>query len=255
LTEPARPFRRRANPLPMVFRLSFLYSFLVMPCWYILRGFPRESIPDLLGVYFSVLILLTLGLIRLRVMLNSPADRRAVKAAGRHTSAESDDPLVIEQSFGLRDYAGLNAEVMFSYLRPYLSLLSGFAFLALFVVSLVQKLDTVRTALAFALTLYYLTVPWLLFLVKTRKIYLKSKPYLDKQIIEFKQDLIGVRAGSSPRADVDSLTDIAVTRSYLLLFASGSSYIQVRRDRLEESAEDRILNIAVRMLAEPAGGS
>jgi hypothetical protein len=236
----------------MVFRLAFLYSFYVFPAWFILREFSVEAIPALLGTYFSVLILLIVFLIRLRKFINGRTDR-AVNAA---KSPARQKPLKIEQSFTFRDYIGLNAEVMLSYLRPYMSILVGLAFLVLFGVSLNFEFGIIKTVLAMALALYLLTMPWILFLLKIRRVYGRSKFYLENQNLTITEGEISVQAGPSSDREFEYLDDIAVTPNYLLLFIAGSNYLQIMRHKLDNDGESFILNTARGMvLAKGALGA
>jgi hypothetical protein len=236
----------------MVFRLAFLHSFYVFPAWFILQEFSVETIPALLGAYFSVLILLIVFLIRLRKYINGRTDK-AVNAA---KSPARPKPLKIEQSFTFGDYIGLNAEVMLSYLRPYLSILVGLAFLVLFGVSLNSEFSFIKTGLAMAFALYLLTMPWILFLLKIRRVYGLSKFYLENQNLTITEGVISVQAGPSPDREFEHLDDIAVTPNYLLLFIAGSNYLQIMRHKLDTDGESFILNTARGMvLAKGALGA
>lgn len=237
MNNPQSSFQRQANPLPMVFRLAFLYSLYVFPVWFIIRDFSIGSIPGLLGAFFSTIIVLIVILIRIRKTINGRTERKV------NTIDPSDglNETSITQSFTFRDYLGLNAEVMFSYLRPYLSILGGLLFLAVFGISFRLEYGIVKTGLAFALALYLLTIPWMFFLVKTRRVYLRSKPYLENQVLTVTGGTISVQAGPSAERRFESLDDIAITRNYLLLFIAGSNYLQIQRQQLDNSGEANIL--------------
>lgn len=234
--------------MPMVFRLAFLYSFYVFPAWFIVREFSVENIPGLLGTYFSALILLLVILIRLRRFING----RSEKCIQNIRNYQKPVPVSLTQSFTFRDYLGLNAEVMFSYLRPYLSILGGIVFLLLFGASIRFGYGIVKTGLAFALSLYLLTVPWIFFLVKTRRVYGHSRPYLENQSLIISADGIIVRAGPSEERKITTLDDIAVTRNYLLLFIAGSNYLQIIRQKLDSQQEETVLGIAGSMMLAKA---
>jgi hypothetical protein len=232
----------------MVFRLAVLYSFYVFPAWFIVREFSVAAIPALLGTYFSALIVLTVILIRIRRFVNS----RTEKVVNGAPTSEKPLPISVSQSFTFRDYLGLNAEVMFSYLRPYLSIIGGFTFLVLLVTSVRFEYGIVKSGLAFALSLYLLTVPWIFFLVKTRSVYIRSRPYLENQSLSISSGEIIVRAGPSKERIITTLEDIAVTRNYLLLFVAGSNYLQILRDKLDSRQEAIVLGLAYNMVLAKA---
>lgn len=252
MNNPITVFQRQANPLPMVFRLAFLYSLYVFPVWFIIRDFSIESIPGLLGTFFSAIILLIVILIRVRKTINGRTEGRVNSII----PPEGPKEISVSQSFIFREYLGLNAEVMFSYLRPYLSILGGIVFLGAFGVSLRFEYDIVKTGLAFVLSLYLLTIPWIFFLVKTRRVYLRSKPFLENQIVSVTDGIIRVQAGPVTERRIESLEDIAITSNYLLLFIAGSNYLQIKRQTLNISEEDYILGIARTMvLAKLSSGA
>lgn len=244
-------FQRRANSLPELFRLSFLHSLYVMPGWFVLRDITRESLPGFLGTLFSAFIILTVALIQLRRFLNEPGSRR-VRAAAAEESIKSGS-LVVEQSFSYKDYVKLQAEVMFSHLRPWMTMLTGGVFLGLFIVSLTGDDDAVKSGLALVLTLYLLAIPWVLFVLRVRQVFRSTKELMNGQSIEFKSGQIIVRVGAYPEKSVKHLSDIAVTRNYLILTVAGSNYIQVKRSSLDAKSERFVLAAAAGMVRAGEG--
>jgi hypothetical protein len=242
---------RRANSLPELFRLSFLHSLYVMPGWFVLRDFTRESLPGFLGTLFSAFIILTVVLIQLRRFLNEPVSRRVREAV----KAESPKgrSIVVEQSFSYKDYVSLQAEVMFSHLRPWMTMLTGGGFLGLFIISLTGDYDAVKRGLALVLTLYLLALPWIMFFIRVRKVFRSTKELMNGQSIEFKSGKIILRIGAYPEKTVKHLSDIAVTRNYLILTVAGTNYIQVKRSTLDENDERFVLAAAAGMVTAEEG--
>ncbi|MDF1568512.1 MAG: hypothetical protein P1P77_10885, partial [Spirochaetaceae bacterium] len=117
-----------------------------MPGWFVLRDITRESLPGFLGTLFSAFIILTVVLIQLRRFLNESGSRRVREAVAVESSKGGS--IVVEQSFTYKEYVNLQAEVMFSHLRPWMTMLTGGVFLGLFVISLTGDYDAVKSGLA-----------------------------------------------------------------------------------------------------------
>jgi len=236
------PFRRQANPLPAVFRLGAVYSLNVLPAWFIFRDFTREGIPKLLGLLFSVLIVLLVGLIRLQRVLNGPTERRVDAAVA--ASSAADGTVRLRQSFSRSEYVRMNLEVSGSYLRPWITLLGGLVFLTLFALALTRDAGAVKSVLALLLSLYYLVIPWTTFLVRTRRAYRRNRRFLEDQEILVAPASLHVRAAEGVEREFRALEDIAVTPGYLLLFVAGTNYVQLKRRTLGPDNERAVLAAA-----------
>jgi hypothetical protein len=161
--------------------------------------------------------------------------------------------IVVEQSFSYKEYVSLQAEVMFSHLRPWMTMLTGGVFLGLFIASLTGDYDAVKSGLALILTLYLLALPWIMFFIRVRKAFRSTKELMNGQTIEFKPGKIILRIGAYPEKPVKHLSDIAVTRNYLILTVTGSNYIQVKRSTLDKKDERFILAASAGMVTADEG--
>ncbi|MDT8297588.1 MAG: hypothetical protein RQ801_04755 [Spirochaetaceae bacterium] len=222
-----------------------------MPGWFVLRDITRESLPGFLGTLFSAFIILTVVLIQLRRFLNESGSRRVREAVAVESSKGGS--IVVEQSFTYKEYVNLQAEVMFSHLRPWMTMLTGGVFLGLFVISLTGDYDAVKSGLALVLTLYMLALPWIMFFIRVRKAFRSTKELMNGQSIEFKSGQIILRIGSYPEKKVKHLSDITVTRNYLILTVAGSNYIQVKRSTLDDKGERFVLAAAAGIVTAEEG--
>ena len=228
----------------MILRLSFIHGLYLIPGWYIVRDLSVESTPGMLAALFSAVILLAVFQIRLRKRINGRTDSLVSDAM---SSAADQPEISLEQSFSFVEYRSMNIEVMFSYLRPWLTSLLGLAFLGITVYALILGTDMVRLVLSFLLTLYFLALPWLLFTMRVKRAYSRGAAAMEGQKIVFRKNGIQVNAGESERR-ITALSDIAVTPGYLLLFTAGSNYIQVRRSLCSDKQQMTILSRAAGMV-------
>lgn len=238
----------------MIFRLSFIHGLYVIPGWYIVQNFSTESISRMLGAFFSAVILLAVFQIRLRRRINGRAEREVADALLMYPpakkSAPGGAPVNITQSFSFEDYRKMNIEVMFTYLRPWLTAFSGVAFLVIVVFGFIIRLDPIRLGLSVMLALYFLALPWLMFHFRVKRAYRAGESAMTSQEISISEKEMEVRVGESVR-QITILDDIAVTGDYLFLFTAGSNYVQIRRDSCSESEQMMILARSARMV-DPA---
>lgn len=247
MSKGAQGFHRQANPTAMIFRLSFIHGLYVLPGWYIFRNLNVETLPGMLGTFFSGIILLAVFQIRLRRRINGKADTMVndalVMYSGNDSKEDLDLGIEIRQSFNFKEYSAMNREVMFSYLRPWLTTLSGIAYLGLAFYSFLMGTDPIRLVLAVLLSAYFLVFPWILFYLRVNRVFRVSEDALASQVVVFNRKSIEVQAADSVR-QIKTLTDIAVTPNFLLLFFAGSNYVQIRRNACGKDEEMKILAIA-----------
>ncbi|MDF1566573.1 MAG: hypothetical protein P1P77_00985, partial [Spirochaetaceae bacterium] len=101
--------------------------------------------------------------------------------------------------------------------------------------------------------LYMLALPWIMFFIRVRKAFRSTKELMNGQSIEFKSGQIILRIGSYPEKKVKHLSDITVTRNYLILTVAGSNYIQVKRSTLDDKGERFVLAAAAGIVTAEEG--